>query len=101
MIETQHTEKLHEWASPISSAWLFRCPACKENHTFTVNKDGSGWGFNGNIESPTFTPSLLYPDKAIRCHLFLTDGKIQYCGDCGHDFRGQTVDMEKIEPWDF
>lgn len=32
----------------------FDCPGCGYTHVI-----GSGWGFNGNVEIPTFTPSLL------------------------------------------
>ena len=27
------------------------------------------------------------------CHTFVTDGRIQYLGDCTHALAGQTVDM--------
>lgn len=29
-------------------------------------------------------------------YLFLTDGKIQFLGDCFHDLKNQTVDMVDI-----
>lgn len=96
--EIQHTSKLHEWIGPLSSAWLFYCPGCKENHIFTVMQDGTGWKFEGDVNNPTFTPSLLYPSKAIRCHLFVTKGKIHYCDDCAHDLKNQIVDMVDVEP---
>lgn len=79
--------------------WFF-CPGCKENHCFTVRQDGGrpAWNFNGNFEVPTFTPSLLYPDRV--CHLFLTNGQIQFLGDCSHELAGQTVGMQEItEIW--
>jgi hypothetical protein len=51
------------------------------------------------MESPTFTPSLLvnafHPPS--RCHLFITDGKIQFCGDCVHGLAGQTVEMVDVD----
>ncbi len=39
---------------------LFRCPGCKCAHQVTVG-EGSGprWGYNGNSDAPTFTPSVL------------------------------------------
>ena len=81
---------------------FFFCPGCKCQHTYSVNDDGTGWQFNGDIEKPTFTPSLFNRDfdtegkvKSI-CHLFLTDGKIQFLNDCTHDLKGQTVEMKDI-----
>lgn len=56
------------------------------------------WMWNNNVIEPTFTPSLLVnaTDPALFCHLFLTDGKIQFLGDCFHDLKNQTVDMVDI-----
>ena len=81
------------------NAWMFYCVACKDHHSYTMNR---GWSFNGDFEKPTFTPSLLVrwefngeqPEK--RCHLFVQDGKIKYCGDCTHSMAGQTIDMVDI-----
>jgi hypothetical protein len=78
--------------------YMFYCPGCKENHAYTKDK----WSYNGDEEKPTFSPSLLYPDKKVRCHLFLTDGKIQYLSDCGHELAGQTIDVpdwDEFEDW--
>ncbi|MDO7235351.1 hypothetical protein Q5M68_18790 [Acinetobacter baumannii] len=36
-----------------------------------------------------------YP--ASRCHLFLTEGKIQFLTDCHHELAGLTVDMVPID----
>lgn len=82
-----------------------------------------GWTFNGDYDKPTFTPSILvrnghfsdhwkkgdpcwctfnreHPDKAsftcIRCHSFVTGGRIQFLDDCTHDLRGQTVDLQSF-----
>ena len=35
-------------------------------------------------------------DPSEKCHLFVTDGKIIYCGDCTHELSGQTVDLPNI-----
>lgn len=83
------------------SDFLFWCPGCKENHAYRVNAPGFDdrprWVFDGNFESPTFSPSLLYPSKVPRCHLHLESGLIKFCGDCGHDLAGKTVTMEPID----
>lgn len=33
--------------------WVFWCPGCQEEHYFDER-----WAFDGNTESPTFSPSL-------------------------------------------
>lgn len=39
---------------------LFWCPGCGEAHMIRVEGEGPGkWGYNGNPEAPTFTPSIL------------------------------------------
>jgi len=88
-------------------AYMFFCPGCECGHSFHVarakDKDGNDpdpghkhpiWQFNGDMEKPTFSPSLLYPDR--RCHLFLRDGKIQFLGDCTHKFANVTLDLPEF-----
>lgn len=36
----------------------FWCPGCKTSHTIRHGPDG--WGWNGSVEKPTFTPSVLF-----------------------------------------
>ena len=97
------------------------CPDCNDTHTFYAGVPNQpSWDYNGNPERPTFTPSLitktghytsrhkpgdmcwcnyeeLYGSKApfecYICHLFLTDGKIQFLPDCTHKLAGQTVEL--------
>ena len=83
--------------------YFFYCPGCKQEHTYCVESDGSQWRFNNNLESPSFTPSLLNTEfdkegkvKSV-CHLCVTDGKIQYCSDSKHEFAGQTIDLPEIK----
>lgn len=92
---------------------IFRCPGCEDNHQISVGT----WTFNGDLDRPTFSPSVLvggvqwdtdlYPyfqsrtDRhpgvpvggRIVCHSFVTDGQIRFLGDCTHDLAGQTVDL--------
>jgi hypothetical protein len=92
--------------------WMFQCPACGCAHG-----PNDSWGFNGDREKPTFTPSIKVTgvkdltdeeyervsngEKLDRsttiCHLFVTDGKIQFLSDCTHELAGQTVE---IPDWD-
>lgn len=121
--------------------WAMRiwCPACKwaddgtpHAHVLQVDWTPPGmerspdmhpdlWGFNGDLERPTFTPSLLlrydrheppvtvsnmaewerqpWPQKVVPyvCHSFINAGRIQFLGDCTHELAGQTVDLLEIE----
>lgn len=74
---------------------LFWCPGCKCSHHV-----GPGWTFDGNVERPTVTPSILVQTRdavgAKRCHLFVRDGSLVFLGDCTHELAGQTVPM--VEP---
>jgi Family of unknown function (DUF6527) len=117
----------------------FYCPGCDHGHVFYTApvdrsvarkasafvpapgaqappkpSEPSTWEFNGDLDKPTFKPSLLntcvtessrstmteglsepHPDpKQRRCHLVLTDGVIHYCGDCTHDLKGQSIPLE-------
>lgn len=89
----------------------FWCPGCKRAHTINVDaSERPAWGFNGDYDKPTFTPSILTwrdanPEAAeefkewriaSRCHSFVTDGNIQFLNDCTHALAGKTV---SLEPW--
>lgn len=99
---------------------MFRCPGCGW-HVLNVDpsKPGPCWGFNGDLERPTFTPSILTkaghycasqegqdcwctyearlgrpaPFSCFICHNFVTDGRIQFLSDSTHHLAGQTVDL--------
>jgi hypothetical protein len=105
---------------------LFWCPGCDGAHLI---KHGAGagprWSWNGDVNKPTFTPSVLvnstkltelgelqrqawtrlgYPkletpldSKPTVCHSFVTDGRIQFLTDCTHSLVGKTVDLQE---WD-
>ncbi|MAM25812.1 MAG: ammonia monooxygenase [Rhodobacteraceae bacterium] len=87
----------------------FMCPGCNYMHLVTV--DGSrGWSFNGDGDSPTFSPSVLVRtgtavnpnfvdepgDPPTVCHSFVTDGRIQFLNDCTHALAGQTVELPDL-----
>ena len=93
---------------------LFWCPGCEGPHGIKVapqHAPGSAWGWNGDVDRPTFTPSILVtydgPDAGqlddghripfAVCHSFVTDGRIQYLGDCTHPLAGQTVDLPAFD----
>jgi len=102
----------------------FWCPGCDGIHAVTVEHASHPvWGWNGNVDFPTFTPSILtrftkLTDKGnadieawreaghpkhpegfsfdhieMVCHSYVTDGRIQYLSDCTHDLAGKTVEL--------
>jgi len=108
--------------------WI--CPGCDVNtrgsglHVLPVNWLPAGetvesplvagkphWGFNGDLERPSFTPSVLstwdewqgdgVPPKKHVCHSFVgcngaQPGQITFLGDCTHDLKGQTVELPEV-----
>lgn len=102
----------------------FQCPGCNTRHHI---RHGVGqWTWNGDVDKPTFTPSVLvrytkftakgeaelkqweldgYPNQQGRsfdhinmvCHSFVTDGMIQFLGDCTHALVGQTVPLPELD----
>lgn len=99
----------------------FWCPGCDRRHTVAVGEGPPPrWGWDGSVDRPTFTPSVLVegvhkltddecaaymrgdalPEpRPFRCHSFVTDGQIQFLGDCTHALAGKTVPLpEKWEP---
>jgi hypothetical protein len=84
----------------LGRSFLFWCPGCKKPHPYRVLRHPNEpvntpvWDFNGDVERPTFSPSLLVNASGKygkRCHLFLTDGQLQFCSDSEHALAGQTV----------
>lgn len=97
----------------------FWCPGCEEPHNLRVDSDTHPvWGWNRNVDLPTFTPSVLVrsghyvspgdicwctynaehpndpaPFVCHVCHSYVTDGKIQFLSDSTHKLSGQTVDL--------
>lgn len=97
---------------------MFWCPGCDGAHQVNVG-DGPGprWGFNGDFDKPTFTPSVLVrgvdrltdeeharvmagekiEPRPIVCHSFVTGGRIQFLSDCTHALAGQTVHLKPFD----
>lgn len=73
---------------------IFKCPGCEQRHAIT-----DSWEFNGDVQNPTFSPSILvWWDEGEerlkkRCHSFIKGGKIQFLDDCTHSLAGKTVDL--------
>jgi hypothetical protein len=79
------------------------CPGCNCSHAFTTKvppgEKFTPWDWNRDFNIPTFSPSMLVnaSHADTRCHSFVTDGRIQFLGDCYHELKGQTVDLPEID----
>lgn len=83
----------------------FWCPGCGSLHHLPI-EGPKAWGFNGNIEAPTLTPSILQwwdefqgdgkPQKRHACHSYVTDGNIKFLNDSTHNKVNQTVPLDEI-----
>ena len=95
--------KLHEYENAVSGRlFVFHCPGCGYSHPFHTVGDPAirpQWAWNGSMDAPTFTPSLgvFMTEPAMRCHSFVTDGRIQFLADSHHKLAGQTVDLPDWE----
>jgi hypothetical protein len=104
---------------------IFFCPGCQMAHHVRIPPTADAWTWNGNMEKPTFEPSIktgwwklpdpipkgedgraLVDDNGrikgaveITCHSFVRDGQIQFLDDCGHELKGQTVPMPHFPDW--
>ena len=99
--------------SPSGQGYSFWCPGCQEAHSVSVTGPG-GWGFNGDLNRPTFHPSIKVTGKQTEkdehgqwtgrwkvdadgkaldrvCHSFVKNGQIEYQSDCTHALAGKTV----------
>lgn len=67
------------------------CPGCGCLHAF----DPERWQWNGDLEAPTFSPSMLVRawEGAPRCHSFVTAGRIRFLADSTHELAGQEREL--------
>ena len=79
-------------------SYWFYCPGCKLAHRFVTKGNGLNWTFNGDMELPSFTPSLFMQHGKI-CHLYLTDGDLIFCTDSQHDLAGKTIGLPELPDW--
>lgn len=88
--------------------YLFECPGCQIGHYVTIEpyraSNGASWRFNGDLEKPTFQPSVLSrwdfdpvtQKESKVCHLFVREGKIHYLSDCTHSLASQVIDLPEF-----
>jgi hypothetical protein len=90
-------------------ALMFVCPGCKAFndggsglHILPVNTDkkSPAWTWDGNIDRPTISPSILTgKDTDKICHSFLVGGIFQFLSDCTHSLAGQHVEIPDLPDW--
>lgn len=86
------------------------CPACTRFgeaggslHQVVISGGPVTWDWDGNVEAPTVSPSLLvqggWKGQDTICHSFIVNGQWQFLGDCTHDLAGQTVPLPPLPDW--
>jgi hypothetical protein len=80
--------------------YMHWCPGCDEPHFFNVAQQDAHDGptprrfaYNGDVKEPTFSPCQHIAGARGTCHYYLTSGKLEFMGDCFHEFRNRTVDL--------
>ena len=108
--------KLRKWADPASGdeGLHYWCQGCDSAHMIKTKGNGA-WGWNGDVENPVFTPSVLvtYPANPDaeeqfkewrterRCHTFVgcngaQPGEVIFLGDCTHALAGQVLPLPDL-----
>lgn len=98
---------------------LFHCPGCSDIHSVRIAEGFYYW--NGNVERPTFSPSIRVhtghyspahqsgagcwcaynaahkanpsPYRCVRCHSIVHDGKISFESDSTHVLAGLSQEL--------
>lgn len=118
----QKSTTLRSWEGGGKRGVHYWCQGCRTPHMVVIDGHGA-WGFNGDYEKPTFTPSVLTTgtkyeidadgeadtSRPVRdrngtlvklvCHTFVKDGMVQFLDDCGHEFAGQTLPLPHLPAW--
>lgn len=118
------SSKLRKWASPNGDEGVtYYCQGCNSAHSIKT-KGGGAWGWNGDVEKPVFTPSVLVTGfekptddeidrimagekierRPLRCHTFVgcngaQPGEVIFLGDCTHALAGQTWPFPDLPDW--
>lgn len=113
------------YGNVVTSSLMFVCPGCVAGgpdgydglHMLPVNAppelDRPSWDFDGNLEAPTLSPSILtngtrseatrFNDDGSprfpRCHSFLKAGVFEFLSDCEHPLVGQKVPIPDLPTW--
>lgn len=118
------SSKLRRWADPASGqeGLIYWCQGCNMSHMIRTKGGPSAWGWNGDVDKPVFTPSVLttgvkhltdeqhdrYMEtgelpaaEPMRCHTFVgcngaQPGEVIFLGDCTHELAGQVLPLPDL-----
>lgn len=83
----------------ISGNLYYWCEGCWRAHSVPINR----WQYSGTEDNPTISPSVRHyytnPEnnqETTICHYFIRNGNIEYCNDCEHKLKGQTLKLIDI-----
>lgn len=91
-VKYEHDGKIYK------EQFLYWCEGCGYEHAFALKEWGGHHVFNGDLNNPTVSPSLLQnwiPGRT--CHSFIRGGQIQYLGDCWHHLKGKTIELPDVD----
>ena len=107
------SSKLRKWAHEGQEGLIYWCQGCKRTHGIRI-KGPTAWGWNGDVEKPVFTPSVLttYPGRDAGdegappavCHTFVgcngaQPGEVIFLGDCTHRLAGTVQPLQDLPDW--
>lgn len=85
------------YGGDLTPGWRHYCPGCKWMHVIPTDaraqQNGHRWTFDGNMDSPTFHPSV---NIVGQCHYFIRNGQIEFCSDSRHALAGKTVPLPDL-----
>lgn len=113
------SSKLRKWVDPATGneGLNYWCQGCESLHGIRTKGPGA-WGWNGDVEKPVFTPSVLTttgrrvdpsykpePDDPPECcHTFVgcngaEPGQVIFLGDCTHKLAGTVQPFPDLPEW--
>lgn len=97
MAKIKHVKYEHD-GKVFKEQYLYFCEGCGYEHAFGLKEWGGHHQFNGDLNNPTVSPSLLQNFTPGRlCHSFIRNGSIEYLGDCWHSLKGKTIELPDYE----
>lgn len=95
--------------------FLYWCDGCETLHVCTIlpEQGRPHWDWNGSLETPTLSPSVLNRtgravdpafvpesgDPPEVCHTFIRNGVVEFLADCTHALAGQSVPLRAVLEW--
>jgi len=108
------SNKLRGWSHGDRKGLVYWCQGCECTHGIVVEGPGA-WGWNGDVDRPIFTPSVLTTWKADpdagpgfeeyrterRCHTFVgcsgaQPGEVIFLSDCTHALAGTVQPLPDL-----